>query len=142
MPEQSYDVFVSYSSKDSRYVRAFAEALMERGLRVWYDESSIRVGDTFLSSISDALEHSRYFVVLVSPEYLSSSWANFELGVALGRKWSSQKANVLPIYLSEVDRSTLPPPLSHTKGLDAKNVPPERVAAEVADLLRAEKTAR
>jgi hypothetical protein len=141
MPEKSWDVFVSHSSKDSGFARAFAESLTRRGLRVWHDESNLRVGDTFLSNISDALEHSRCFVVLVSPEYLSSSWANFEMGVALGRKWSPQKAEVLPIFLSDVDRSALPPPLSHTQGLDARNVPPERVAAEVAGLLRAEKTA-
>jgi TIR domain len=141
VPEKSYDVFLSHSTKDKKFVRTLAEALKRRNLRVWYDESNIRVGDTFLSSMGDALEHSRYFVVVVSPEYLSSSWANFELGVALGRKWSAEKAKVLPIFLAGVDRSALPPPLSHTEGVDAKDWPPERIAAEVADLVAAEKIA-
>jgi hypothetical protein len=141
MPEQSYDVFLSHSAKDKKFVRTLAKALMERGLRVWYDESNIRVGDTFLSNISDALEHSRFFVVVVSAEYLSSSWANFELGVALGRNWSEHKAKVLPIFLAGVDRSALPPPLAHTQGWDARNSPPEKIAAEVADLLATEKIA-
>jgi len=51
-----------YSSKDKLLARTLVEALTKRGLRVWYDEDSIRVGDSFLSSIGDALEHSRYFV--------------------------------------------------------------------------------
>jgi predicted nucleotide-binding protein len=141
MPDKSYDVFMSYSQKDKPLARKLVEALTKRGLRVWYDEDSIRVGDSFLSGMSEALEQSRYFVLIISPDYLSSTWQNFELGVALGRKWSSRQAAVVPVFVADVDKSSLPPPISHLQGINAKHLSPEKIADEVAEIVETERIA-
>jgi hypothetical protein len=42
--EFEYDVFLSYSSKDSEIVHALAERLKQDGLRVWLDAWAIQPG--------------------------------------------------------------------------------------------------
>jgi len=39
-----YDVFLSYSSKDSKIVRALSKRMLKDGLRVWADKWSIYPG--------------------------------------------------------------------------------------------------
>ena len=44
-PVFEYDVFLSHSTKDKAVVRPIAERLRADGLRVWFDEWEIRLGD-------------------------------------------------------------------------------------------------
>jgi hypothetical protein len=45
--DPEWDVFVSHASEDKEgFVRPLAEALKDRGLRVWFDEFTLRVGDS------------------------------------------------------------------------------------------------
>ncbi len=57
-----YDVFLSHSSRDKAVVRPLAERLRADGLRVWYDEWVLKVGDNIFSKIEEGLEHSRILV--------------------------------------------------------------------------------
>jgi len=63
----SYDVFLSYSSKDEAVVRAIALRLRADGLRVWFSNWEIRPGDPFPAKIEEGLEHSRVLVAF-SPD--------------------------------------------------------------------------
>jgi hypothetical protein len=50
--EWEWEVFISHASEDKdAVVRPFAEALEARGLKVWYDEFTLRVGDSLRQSI-------------------------------------------------------------------------------------------
>ena len=49
-----WDVFISHASEDKDdFVRPLAEGLEQRGLRVWFDESTLKVGD----SLREAIDH-------------------------------------------------------------------------------------
>src|SRR3989442_1637672 len=52
-PEQiGYDAFISYASEDKqRLVKQLARELTHLGLRVWYDEFELKVGDSLRRSI-------------------------------------------------------------------------------------------
>lgn len=128
-----YDVFVSYNHKDAEIVRRLVEALETHGLTVWYDNESIRVGENFMREIEGALEQSQVFLLVISPDYLSSQWDSFELGVALSRAASAKGSYLLPVL---VRPSVLPPPIRRHEVLDATELPAEQVAAKVAEVVR------
>lgn len=46
-PAKLWDIFVSHASEDkASFVRPLAEALVNLGATVWYDEFSLRLGDS------------------------------------------------------------------------------------------------
>ena len=140
MTQSKYDVFISYSKQDDSFVRDLVIALRKKDVRAWYDEGELRVGDTILRQIEHALEHSRYFVLVISPKYLSDQWTSFELGVALTHEVSSGDERILPIFVGDVDRSGLPVMLSGKVGLNAKELSVEEIAAKLAAVIKRDKT--
>ena len=45
--QESWDVFISHASEDKKAIAApLAQALLARGLRVWYDDLSLKLGDS------------------------------------------------------------------------------------------------
>lgn len=129
----TYDAFISYSSEAGLFAKSLANALRNQGLSVWYDEGKLRFGDSFLREIENALEESRYFILILSPSYFDKQWPNFELGVALSRDFSSRKKHIFPIYVKDIDPKSLPPSLSRIAGLYAKDHPVDEIAAILAE---------
>ena len=53
---RQYDVFISHASEDKdEIVRPLANALRSEGLEVWYDEFSLRIGDSLRRKIDHGL---------------------------------------------------------------------------------------
>ncbi|MDQ6747156.1 MAG: TIR domain-containing protein, partial [Candidatus Dormibacteraeota bacterium] len=84
----SYDGFISYShSADGKLAPAIQTGLQRlarpwhriRALHVFRDETGLSVNPHLWSSIRSALDQSRYFVLLASPEAARSPWVNREL---------------------------------------------------------------
>jgi hypothetical protein len=130
-----YDVFVSYSHQDALFVQSLVDALEARGVKAWYDGGELRVGESFMQKIGDALEQSRYFLLAISPDYLVSQWTPFELGVALSAE-STKGALVIPVLVRKSDLSALPGPLRKRPFLDATQASAEEIAAEVAEVVK------
>jgi WD40 repeat protein len=88
-----YDAFISYShAADGRLAPAVQQAMQRlgkpwfrlRALRVFRDESVLSANPNLWSSIESALDGSRWFVLLASPEAVGSTWVNRELDHWLG----------------------------------------------------------
>ena len=63
----TFDVFISHASEDKDdFVRDLANSLQRHGLKVWYDEFTLRVGDSLRRSIENGLKNSSYGVVVLS----------------------------------------------------------------------------
>ena len=61
-----YDVFICHASEDKLEVaRPLAEALQQEGLRVWYDDFTLRLGDSLRRAIERGLKQSRYGIVIL-----------------------------------------------------------------------------
>ena len=131
MSYTTYDAFLSYSKKDSSFARALSKELTDQGLRVWFGGEQIATGDSFLRAIEEALENSRYFILVISPDYLSGQWSNFEMGVALG-----QGVEILPVFVRTVEKKALPPWISETQGFSAENLSIEKIATSLADIIK------
>jgi hypothetical protein len=93
-----YDVFISHASEDKESVaRPLAKALKERGVNVFFDEITLKLGDNLRESLDTALSKSRYGVVVVSKTFLKKYWTQTELG-GLFAKESKGKKCILPIW--------------------------------------------
>jgi hypothetical protein len=78
-PKQ-WDVFIAHASADKeKVVRPLAVALKAARLEVWLDEFELTVGDNLRRKIEEGLRHSKYGVVILSPDFFESDWSQAEL---------------------------------------------------------------
>lgn len=97
-PGGEFDVFISHASEDKdSLVRKLADRLESKGLRVWYDESTLQVGDSLRRSIDQGLARSRFGVVVLSPDFFSKNWPQYELDGLVAKEVSGGKV-ILPIW--------------------------------------------
>jgi TIR domain len=80
-PEEArWDVFISHAGEDKNEVaRPLADELRGRGVKVWYDEYELKVGQSLLYSINEGLAGSRRAVVILSPSFFDKHWPREEL---------------------------------------------------------------
>lgn len=96
--EYEHDVFISHASEDKDdFVRPLAQKLIEKGYRVWYDEFSLTVGDSFSSSIDKGLSESKFGIIVLSPNFISKSWTKRELAGLVQKEIRFGKV-ILPIW--------------------------------------------
>lgn len=102
--EEKYDIFISYSQKDSKTVLAYAKYLEDAGYRVWYDVKGLFVGAEFSSEIAMAIENSRLFVFFSSNNSNESQWTKGE--VLTAKKFDKP---ILPVRIdqTEYDKSLM-----------------------------------
>lgn len=80
MNQEKYDVFISHASEDKEAMaRPLAEFLQRFCLQVWYDEDTVRIGDSLSESIDRGLAASRFGVVILSKSFFEKPWARHEL---------------------------------------------------------------
>jgi len=59
-------VFLSYAKEDSRRVRRLYNMLIKGGLDVWFDEKSLKPGDSWKEVAVKAIHSSDYFIAVLS----------------------------------------------------------------------------
>ena len=110
-----FDVFICHASEDKdEFVRPLAERLKENHIGVWYDEFSLKVGDSLRRSIDIGLTKSRYGIVVLSKNFFSKQWPQWELD-GLVQMQNEARANlILPIWhnISKEEVLTFSPPLA------------------------------
>ncbi|MBX3450999.1 MAG: toll/interleukin-1 receptor domain-containing protein [Planctomycetaceae bacterium] len=81
----SFDVLLSHSAKDTAVVRSLAERLRKDGVKMRYDESVLKPGDSIPAKIEQGLECSRVLVLCMSANAFGSDPAQLESGTFLFR---------------------------------------------------------
>lgn len=102
-------VFISYSNKDRQFVERLASDLKATGLRVWYDQWELKVGDSLISKISAGIRAQDYLVVVLSRSSVTSEWVRKELSAALMRELNEKRVIVLPVLIENCE---IPPLIS------------------------------
>jgi formylglycine-generating enzyme required for sulfatase activity len=93
-----WDVFISHAWEDKEDIaRPLAEALRREGLRVWYDEFTLTLGDSLRRSIDRGLAQSRYGVVILSSNFFAKEWPQKELDGLAAREVHGEKV-ILPVW--------------------------------------------
>ena len=96
--QREYDVFISHASEDKdEIVRPLAVKLQSMGLKIWYDEFELRIGDSLRRKIDKGLANSRFGIVVLSTSFISKGWTNYELDGIVTKVISGQQV-ILPIW--------------------------------------------
>ena len=93
-----YHAFISHASEDKdELVRPLAQALIGAGFKIWYDEMSLKLGDSLRRSIDQGLARSRFGIVILSPSFFAKNWPQYELDGLVAREMSGGKV-ILPLW--------------------------------------------
>ena len=96
--DPEYDVFISHASEDKDdIVRPLAQALVAKGVKVWYDEFEMRIGDSLRRKIDKGLANSRFGIVVISKDFIKKGWTNYELDGIITKAVSGEQI-ILPIW--------------------------------------------
>lgn len=94
----TWDVFICHASEDrEELARPLANALDDKGLRVWFDEFTLTIGDNLQRSIDYGLSRSNYGVVIISHNFFAKEWPQKELDGLMTREVEGKKV-ILPVW--------------------------------------------
>ncbi len=113
-------VFVSYVTADRDRADTVAASLRAAGLDPWLDRERIHPGDRWADSIMQALGQSDVFLSVVSPDYLKSQHAAFDMGLAYAKR---DQAKILPILVRGAKQTDLPAFMQQVAPLDLGEAP-------------------
>lgn len=131
-----YDLFISFASEDKDFVRPLAEALRALGVRVWYDEFQLRVGDSLRRSIDRGLVNSRYGVVVLSSSFFAKNWPQYELDGMVTRAVTGSKV-VLPIWhkVTKNEVMAYSPTIADKVSLNSSLLSIEEIGKQLAEVV-------
>ncbi|VVA31965.1 PREDICTED: TMV resistance N [Prunus dulcis] len=97
-PQQNHDVFLSFRGVDTRnsFVSHLYHELQHRGIKTFKDDPKLERGTTISSELFNAIEESRLAIIVLSPNYASSSWCLDELTKIL--QCMKSKGTILPVF--------------------------------------------
>ncbi|HMN67605.1 MAG TPA: DUF1883 domain-containing protein [Bdellovibrionales bacterium] len=134
---ETYDVFVSHASEDKEtVVKSLVHELIKLGLRVWYDEFTLRIGDSLRQKIDKGLARSRVGLVVLSPAFISKGWTNYELDGIVTRTVSGEQI-LLPIWhnITKQEVMDFSPSLADKVARSTATHTVKEIAEEIAALL-------
>ena len=105
MTETSSAVFLSYASQDAQAAKKICEALRAAGIEVWFDQSELRGGDAWDTSIRKQIKTCALFLPVISHTthdrvegYFRLEW---KLGVDRSHLISADQAFLLPVVIDD-----------------------------------------
>jgi TolB-like protein len=103
--ETSSAVFLSYASQDAEAAQRICEALRAAGIEVWFDQSELRGGDAWDTSIRKQIKTCALFLPVISHTthdrvegYFRLEW---KLGVDRSHLISADQAFLLPVVIDD-----------------------------------------
>ncbi|MDY0932726.1 toll/interleukin-1 receptor domain-containing protein [Chryseobacterium sp. CFBP8996] len=105
---QKADFFISHDSRDKQSVaKPLSDELIKRGYKVWYDEYSLKIGDSLTESIEKGIIDSKHGILILSKNFLSNEkWAKNELQSLKTKQIITNDKVLLPIW-HEIDEKDL-----------------------------------
>lgn len=91
-----YDIFISYSRKDSAVVQSVVDRLKAEGYNCWMDVNGIESGDAFKAKLVSAMKSSSMVVFFSSVAANNSKWTVKEINMAV-----HLNKPIIPVRLDE-----------------------------------------
>ncbi|KAK3232455.1 hypothetical protein Dsin_004336, partial [Dipteronia sinensis] len=107
-----YDVFLSFRGEDTRnnFTDHLYDALKQNGIYTFRDDERLERGKEISSELLEAIESSRFSIVILSKNYASSTWCLEELAKIIECDMDTEKSNIFPVFYqvepSDVRRQT------------------------------------
>lgn len=100
MGESKYDFFISHASEDKGgFVKEFAIELEKKGYLVWYDEFTLKIGDSLIDVIQKGIKECLFGVIVLSKNFFKKEWTKKELNALLSKEIVTKENLLLPIWL-------------------------------------------
>lgn len=77
------EIFISYSRSDQEFVTRLASDLNEQVAGVWFDQSSIQLGEKWHDEIMEGIRDCKAFILVLSPDSVESRYVREEVNKAL-----------------------------------------------------------
>ncbi len=92
--------FISHDSRDKDdLVRELVSEMSRLMCPVWYDEYSLKVGDSLRQSIEKGLKETKKFIIILSPNFLSNEgWGKAEFDSVYTREIIEKNNVILPVW--------------------------------------------
>ena len=101
------EVFISYSRKDTDFVRRLDEALKSRGREAWVDWEDIRPTEEWMQAIYAAIDGADTFIFVLTPDSVTSAVCGREIAHA-----AAHNKRMVPIVARELNAGTAPEALA------------------------------
>lgn len=138
--EKFWDVFISHASEDKdTIVRQLADTLEKLRVKVWYDEFSLKVGDSLSKTIDEGLIKSKFGIVVISKKFLEKRWTDYEYRSLLSKEEDGRKV-ILPVWhdISREEVKNFSLYLSDKFALDSSKMSIGKLAFTLTETIRPE----
>jgi len=135
--QKNYDFFISHATEDKdEFVRPLAEKLNELGLKIWYDDFQLKIGDSLRRSIDNGLKNSKYGIVVLSSSFFSKNWPQYELDGLVAKEMSGVKV-ILPIWhkVTKDEVISYSPTLADKVAINSSMMSIDEIANELKQLI-------
>ncbi len=106
------------------------------GLKVWYDEFELHIGDSLRRKIDQGLAKSRFGIVVISPDFIRKGWTNYELDGLITRAVTGDQI-LLPIWhhISKKEVIEFSPSLADKLARNTATDTVEDIASEISQMI-------
>ena len=134
-----YDVFISHAWEDKEdFVDDLYNALTALGIKVWYDTSKIKWGDSMRKKIDEGLSKSKFGIIVLSPNYIAENkyWTKVELD-GLFQLESINGKTILPIWhnLTKKEVMAYSPIIASKLAMTTATMTAKEIAEEMLKLI-------
>ena len=113
------EAFLSHSSEDQLFVNKLVHVLQRHGIVVWYSETNIQGAQQWHDEIGAALRRCDWFILVLSPHAVGSTWVKRELVYALQQ--DRYEGRILPLVYRSCSHDDLSWTLSPIQMVDFTN---------------------
>lgn len=134
-----WDVFILHASEDKEAcVKPLAQLLSELEVRVWYDEFTLKLGDSLSRSIDKGLANSKYGVVVISRAFVKKQWPEYELRGLVAMAMAGKRTRIIPIWhdITRKEVLSFSPPLADIKAADTSKHSMIEIGGAIIEVVR------
>jgi 5'-deoxynucleotidase YfbR-like HD superfamily hydrolase len=108
-------IFLSHSSYDKTRVKRIGADLKSQGFEIWFDDESIRFGESITGAIGKGLNESDVLLVFLSKNAVESKWVVREWQSKYFLEMNRKDVSVIPVMFDQCD---VPALLADLKRID------------------------
>jgi uncharacterized protein YjbI with pentapeptide repeats len=101
-------IFISHSHTDKDVVSHLTSRFDKKGIQYWLDEKEMLVGQVIDKAISEGIQKSWLFLILLTPSSITSKWVEREFDEASHEEVEGGKI-ILPVIAKGLKIESLPP---------------------------------
>lgn len=124
-------IFISYAREDVEFARLLTKGLTKAGYTVFFDESSILIGDIFPERIVSELKKADGCIVLITDHWANSEWCKLEAYYA-----HFFKKMFIPIKIGSGDYASESPLRSIQKNVQYVTIPDSAEVTTIIEVIK------